>query len=195
MSMPSLEPVPLAQLQARARKEQAKRRQRRAAIDLEIFRTLVMGASLADMAVSFKLPIRSLRKKIDAIVKRRAAGPALGFVEVQRARLHDALGAAHHGVMKGDLAAIDRMLKVMREMERFEGFRPPINPALGAPELEPALARPAPRLRLAHAARRELAPPNALPAPLQGAPMATPILSEAAPTEPETGSNWRPSPA
>ncbi len=86
----------------------------------------------------------------------REVDPPAGFVQLQIARLGDAMVVAHTMMMEGDLQAMDRLIKLTGELDRYHGFgraeiaappqvAPP--PQLAAPERERLLPKPAPKER------------------------------------------------
>jgi hypothetical protein len=59
---------------------------------------------------------------VNSILRSREAYSLEGFLPLQVARLSDAMMIAHEKMMEGDLAALDRVLKITRELERSHGF-------------------------------------------------------------------------
>jgi hypothetical protein len=86
----------------------------------------------------------------------RRIDPAGDFAKLQIARLNDALMAANAKMLEGDMAGLDRLVKVVAELDRYHG-----------------LAQAAPRQESAARPRALAGPPRpaqpALPAPERSA--------------------------
>jgi hypothetical protein len=70
--------------------------------------------------------------------------PAPGFVQTQIGRLSDAMMIAHTAMMSGNLQALDRVVRLIRELERYHGIAH-FAPVSSAPRPAPLAADPAPR--------------------------------------------------
>ena len=80
------------------------------------------------------------------MLERREVDPPAGFVQLQIGRLSDAMMVAHTAMMEGNLQALDRVLRIVGELDRYHGFSgAQAEPAAGATR---ALAAPAPALAL-----------------------------------------------
>jgi hypothetical protein len=112
----------------------------------KIFNQLTAGMSVSLIAAQEGISIRRMRETIQQILDARNVDPAGGFAQLQMARLQDAMMVAHTAMLSGNLEAVDRVVKLVHEMERYRDSH-----------LD-ADARPATRLP-AHQA------PRALPAP------------------------------
>lgn len=114
---PNAEPPPAAEKAGRsaARRATAERK-------LRILERLTMGASVANIARVEKITIRRVRQIIADMLAKREADPPAGFVQLQIARLSDAMVVAHTMMMEGDLKAMDRMIKLTSELDRYHGF-------------------------------------------------------------------------
>ncbi|THD46899.1 MAG: hypothetical protein E7774_05720 [Bradyrhizobium sp.] len=145
--MPDSPPRP----RSRSRAQRLARQRERADEDVRLMNLLASGIGTAELAARDGISPRRMRDRIAAMLARREAEPPASFAPLQGARLGDALKVAYAAMMDGDLKALDRVLKIMRELERFQAHRPPEPPALTPP--------PAPALLAAPAA------PRALPAP------------------------------
>jgi hypothetical protein len=144
----SAEP-PLAPQQARrsaARRATAERK-------LRILERLTAGASVGHIAHVENITIRRVRQIIADMLASREVDPPAGFVQLQIARLGDAMVVAHTMMMEGDLQAMDRLIKLTGELDRYHGFgraeiaaapQLPPPPRIAAPPREPALPKPAP---------------------------------------------------
>ena len=125
-------------------------RRRRLQRKLRILERLTAGVSVAHIAQTEKLTIRRVRQIIGEMLARREVDPPAGFVQLQIARLSDAMSVAHTMMMEGDLQAMDRVVKIVGELDRYHGFGraeiaapPPAQPAaLAAPARKLLLAKP-----------------------------------------------------
>jgi hypothetical protein len=136
-----------------SRPEQTRRaveREAAAARKLKIFEQLKKGYSVARIAFTEECTPRRIRQIVAEMLEKREIDPPAGFAQLQIARLNDAMRIAHGRMLAtSDLQALDRFVKVVRELDRYHGF----GRAAAAPPLEaPAPARIAP-------------PPRALRAP------------------------------
>jgi hypothetical protein len=118
---------------------------------LRILERLTSGASVANIARVEKLTIRRVRQIVAEMLAKREADPPAGFVQLQIARLGDAMVVAHTMMMQGDLKAMDRLIKLTGELDRYHGFgraEYPPTPEIAAPQIavrprELLLAKPA----------------------------------------------------
>ena len=117
---------------------------------LRVLERLTSGLSLADIARVENLTVRRVRQVIAEMLDAREVDPPAGFVPLQIARLGDAMVVAHTMMMGGDPQAMDRLIKLTGELDRYHGF--------AAPRLAPAkTASP----RRAGPALRALSAPDA----------------------------------
>ena len=65
----------------------------------------------------------------------REIDPPAGFVQLQIARLSEAMIVARTMMMQGNLQAMDRFIKLTSELDRYHGFTPAQIPS--APEAAP----------------------------------------------------------
>ena len=59
------------------------------------------------------------------MLEKRQLDPPAGFVQLQIARLSEAMIVARTMMMEGDLQAMDRMIGLTRELDRYHGFARP----------------------------------------------------------------------
>jgi len=128
---------------------------RRATADrrLRILERLTTGLTVAHVAREERLTVTRIRQIIAGMLESREIDPPAGFVQIQIARLSEAMIVARTMMMEGDLQAMDRLIKLNGELDRYHGFGKP--PVSLPPESSP------PR-RLA-GQRRELPAPNSEP--------------------------------
>lgn len=115
--------------------------------NFRIFNMLKAGVSVAQIAKQEGLSMRRIRELIQELLDRREFDPAPGFVQVQIGRLSDAMMIAHGAMMDGKLHALDRVIRLVGELDRYHGFGRlggnPAPPPLTAEAAPRALPRPA----------------------------------------------------
>ena len=133
---PRPEPARPSRLEVRRAKAERK---------LRVFNLLKAGVPVAQIAFQEGLTVRRTRAVIQETLDRREIDPPAGFVELQVGRLSDAMMVAHAAMMEGNLQALDRLVKIVGELDRYHGF----GRALSAPDAATAaLAAPMPKLAL-----------------------------------------------
>lgn len=152
----AVEPAPQQASRSAARRATAERK-------LRILERLTAGASVGRIARAEGLTIRRVRQIIAEMLAKREVDPPAGFVQLQIARLSDAMVVAHTRMMEGDLQAMDRLIRLTGELDRYHGFGR-VGTAAAEPAPPPAaLAAPAPTLLLAQPApepaEEEILPP------------------------------------
>jgi hypothetical protein len=136
-----------------SRPEQARRvvaRRATAERRLRIIEHLTAGASVARIARIENCSVRRVRQLIAETLDKREIDPPAGFVQLQIARLSDAMMVAHTRMIEGDLQALDRVVRLVGELDRYHGF----SRVMSAPALLPPATAP---LRIAAAPRAPLA--------------------------------------
>ena len=120
---------------------------------MRILERLTCGLTVAHIARLENLTVPRVRQIIAGMLEKRELDPRAGFVQLQIARLSEAMIVARTMIMEGDLQAMDRMIELTRELDRYHGFagaaRParteqgrlaapaPLPLALAAPDLSP----------------------------------------------------------
>ena len=132
-------PVPVARVAPR-RKSADQR--------LRIMERLTSGLSVAHIARAENITVRRVRQIIADMLDKRETDPAGGFAQLQIARLSDAMIVAHTMMMEGNLNAMDRMIKLTGELDRYHGVLREQAPPLAPPEPPRRLAAPEPTLAL-----------------------------------------------
>ena len=120
---------------------------------LRILERLTSGLTVAHIARVENLTVRRVRQVIAEMPDAREVDPPAGFVRLQIVRLSEAMIVARTPMMEGDLQAMDRLINLTSELDRYHGF---------APSQIPAFAEATPARRIA-GPRRELPAPNAAP--------------------------------
>jgi hypothetical protein len=120
---------------------------------LRILERLTTGLTVAHIACVEGLSVRRIRRIILEMLASREIDPPAGFVQLQIARLSEAMIVARTMMMEGDLQAMDRLIRLVGDLDRYHGF---------APSQIPAFGEAAPPRRIG-GPRRELPAPNATP--------------------------------
>ncbi len=139
--------------------------------DARILRALAHGETIDEVAVREGLTLKRARERVSAVVDRRAPEPTEDFVAVQIARLNEAMLIAYGAMRYGNLGAVDRVLKITREYDRYHGLALTLSRRPEPPSAGDTLAPPfalaaleAPALEAKHGDERDLTPvPNRPP--------------------------------
>ncbi len=175
-----------------------------------IVQFLNRGVSIAEIAAREGVTEKRMRAVIRDILARRMPAPPAEFLALQMSRLNEALVVAYGAMSGGNLQAVDRVVKIVRELDRYNGFvaaerrLSPGEPRLEAPAESPlALAAPPPacpetapqtleRVQSAPgigSAWQSPSPPEADPEASEASPSHAPaddeVEAEAPPTRPE----------
>lgn len=125
-----------------------KRATKRATVmrDMRIVRALAHGETMDEIAVREGLTLRRTRERVAAVVARRTLEPTDAFIAVQIARLNEMMLVAYAAMKDGNMAAVDRVLKITREYDRYHGLALTLARGTGATAAADALALPPPDL-------------------------------------------------
>ncbi len=133
--------------------------------DVRLMEQLAAGVTIEEIAANQGISVKWARERKAAVLGQRAIDPPHEFIKLQIRRLSEAMLVAYCAMSDGNVKAIDQVIKVVRELDRYHGFGPDARfPSLAASPAEP---RP---LAL-------LEPPAAL-APPQGEEVADEAVSE-----------------
>ena len=80
------------------------------------------GVSVAEIAVQVGVGEKRMRAIIREILSRRMPAPPEEFVAIQVSRLNEALLVAYSAMSGMNLKAVDRVVKIVRELDRYHGF-------------------------------------------------------------------------
>jgi hypothetical protein len=80
------------------------------------------GVSVAEIAARVGLSEKRMRAVIREILARRMPHAPEEFVAIQVSRLNEALRIAFSGMTGGNLKAVDRVVRIVRELDRYHGF-------------------------------------------------------------------------
>ena len=118
---------------------------------MKLFNLLKSGMPIAEIALEEGLSVRRARELVQELLERREVDPPAGFAQLQIGRLSDAMMVAYTAMMEGDMRALDRVLRIVGELDRRHGLTgapaeaaASATRALAASAPAPALALPAP---------------------------------------------------
>ena len=86
-----------------------------------IFARMLEGQSYAGIAAAEAITPRRVRQIIQEALKKGDVHPRHDFVLVQIARLEAALRVIEQKMAEGKLGAVDRLIKVMEQLDRYHG--------------------------------------------------------------------------
>ncbi len=112
--------------------------------DSRLIRALASGQPIEEAAARENLSLRQARERVSIVLSRRADPPA-EFAQMQIRRLSEAMLVAYAAMKGGNLQAVDRVLRITREFERYYGFAMSAPPA---PSFPPAFSLSAEPLAL-----------------------------------------------
>jgi hypothetical protein len=114
--------------------------------DLKFIEKLAAGVTIEELAASEGISPQWVRRRKAVILARRAIDPPHEFIQLPIRRLSEAMLVAYTAMNNGNLQAVDRVVKVVRELDRYHGFGSyPNEQRLAAPgQAEPPLALPGP---------------------------------------------------
>jgi hypothetical protein len=89
---------------------------------MRIVAFLKCGVSMAEIARREGVSERGMRKYVRRLIARRAPEQTADFLVVQTSRLTEALCVAYGAMSAENLGAVDRVVKIVRELDRYHGF-------------------------------------------------------------------------
>jgi len=106
------------------------------------------GVSIPEIAAREGLSLKRMRNLVREILAKRMPRPPAEFLALPVSRLNEALlvsySAMHTSVSGANFGAVDRVVRIVRELDRYHGFarhggpaRGPETPRLAAPSLTP----------------------------------------------------------
>jgi hypothetical protein len=133
-------------------------RLRRARREQGIIALLNAGVSVPEIAAREGVTERRIRQRVQEILAKRAPRAPAEFVALQVSRLNEALLVAYSAMGGQNLEAVDRVVRIVRELDRYHGLAAP--DLVDPPPPPRRLARPQP---LALPAREETPEQEASP--------------------------------
>ncbi|HEY5204623.1 MAG TPA: hypothetical protein VIJ63_08500 [Roseiarcus sp.] len=141
------------------------RRNAKTAFRQASFDLLASGYGLEQIAEARKVSVRTIKREIDSVIAARRLDAPERYVHLQVARLTKALRLADVAIERGDLKAVQALVRVVKSLDRYHGLSglegPAKDRALAAPA-PPVAALPPPPLGLTHV------PPETEPEPEDG---------------------------
>ena len=117
--------------------------------DLRFVEKLAAGATIEEIAASEGISIKWARERKAALLASRVIDTPHEFIKLQIRRLSEAMLVSYSAMSLGDLKAVDKVIKVARELDRYHGFAPDRSAQRYAASLpaapRPPLALPEPR--------------------------------------------------
>ena len=131
-----------ADLSARARMRAAarERRQARARERGDILDLVVSGYAYEAIAERLKLSVKSVRRAAAKAIEQRQLDGGAHYVQLQVLRLTKAMRVVDLNLENGDLKAVEPLLKVIAQLDKYQGLSLPAPGPASAPP--PALPRP-----------------------------------------------------
>ena len=144
-----------AERSARARMRAAarERREARARERGEILDLVVSGYTYEAIADSLKLSVKTVRRATEKAIAQRRLDCGADYVHLQVLRLTKAMRVVDLNLEKGDLKAVEPLLKVIAQLDKYHALS---LPAPGATPAPPPLALARPTLALAAPDGREI---------------------------------------
>src|SRR5437660_9643466 len=87
-----------------------------------ILASIVAGVGVEEVGRREKISRRQAEKILRDELGRRSIAPVQDFVKLQIARLEFMAFTLSAGIQKGELEALDRMLKILDRLDRYHGF-------------------------------------------------------------------------
>lgn len=119
-------PSPAPARRDRSIQARRKAREAKAALDLQIIELLNRGVSVAEIASRSGVSIQHMRKLVRKILAERMPEPPAEFLALQVSRLNEALlvsySSMHNSVTGTNFEAVDRVIRIVRELDRYHGF-------------------------------------------------------------------------
>ena len=80
------------------------------------------GVAMAEIARREGISERGMRKYVRTLFARRAPEATGEFIATQMSRLNEALLVSFGAMSAENLPAVDRVVKIVRELDRYQGF-------------------------------------------------------------------------
>jgi hypothetical protein len=117
-----LETAPLAARRDRSAEARNAARLARARRERRIVDLLNCGRSVAEIAERENVTEKRMRALVQEILARRMPQPRAEFLAQQVSRLHEALLVSYSAMSGDNLQAVDRVVKIVRELDRYHGY-------------------------------------------------------------------------
>ena len=90
--------------------------------DLRLIENLAAGVTIEEIAASEGISCKWARERKAAILAERTIDPPHEFIQLQIRRLNEAMLIAYSAMSNGNVKAVDQVIKVVRELDRYHGF-------------------------------------------------------------------------
>jgi hypothetical protein len=90
--------------------------------DLRLIEKLAAGVTIEEIAASEGISCKWTRERKAAILADRTIDPPHEFIQLQIRRLNEAMLVAYSSMTTGNVKAVDQVIKVVRELDRYRGF-------------------------------------------------------------------------
>ena len=101
-----------------------KARLKRDAREKWIIDKLNRGMSVTELAARQGVTLRRMQIFLREILARQAPSPPAEYLALQVNRLNEAMIVAYGSMAGGNLKAVDRVVRIVSEMDRYHGFFP-----------------------------------------------------------------------
>jgi hypothetical protein len=92
--------------------------------DLRLIEKLAAGVTIEEVAASEGISLKWARERKAAVLASRVIDTPHEFIKLQIRRLSEAMLVSYSAMSNGDLHGVDRVIKVVRELDRYHGFAP-----------------------------------------------------------------------
>jgi hypothetical protein len=103
--------------------------------EARIVSLLNRGVAVAEIATREGLSLKRMRNLVREILAQRMPQPPAEFLALQVSRLNEALlvsySAMHTSLSGANFEAVDRVVRIVRELDRYHGFGAVAQPARG----------------------------------------------------------------
>ena len=106
---------------AEARREARRKKDAR---EKHIVNLLNRGVSMAELAARERVTLRRMQILVKDILAKRAPSAPSEYLALQVNRLNEAMIVAYGSMCDGNLQAVDRVMRLVREMDRYHGLFP-----------------------------------------------------------------------
>jgi hypothetical protein len=118
----TVETAPLAVHRDRSVEARRAKRQVKASRERRIIASLNRGVPVAVIAEWEDVGEKRMRALVRDILARRMPGPPAQFLAMQVSRLNEALLVSFDAMSGCNLQAVDRVVKIVRQLDRYHGF-------------------------------------------------------------------------
>ena len=90
--------------------------------DLRLIEKLAAGVTIEEIAASEGISVKWARERKAAVLASRVIDTPHEFIKLQIRRLSEAMLVAYSAMSMGNVKAVDKVIKVVRELDRYHGF-------------------------------------------------------------------------